>query len=502
MSSNREITREVRRATAISTLMRFAVVLGGCGLLTATVPAPGQRANAQPQPPDEGIKLPVDETPAQFNVASRESFAPVVKKVAPAVVKVVTALSDLGDDPFWRYFFGQTRGSNRPQPHGLGSGVIVTEDGYILTNNHVVDGAKEVEVTLPDGRQFKAKVVGRDSQSDIAVLKIDAKRLPVLTLADSQKVQVGDLVLAIGNPFGVGQTVTHGIVSATDRGGMGIEDYESFIQTDAPINPGNSGGALVDTHGQLIGINTAILSRSGGNQGIGFAIPSDLARSVMTSLIKYGRVSRGYLGIKLEELTPESAVEFKLKQVKGVIVSDVVTKGPADNAGIKVGDVITRYNGQPVSDGRQLRLSVAETKPGQIVPVEVARDNSTKMLQVTVGELPRSDRLAKRDQSGDEQNPGKLSGVIICDLDILTRNEVHIPLNVRGALVVEVQPDSAAAAAGLQPGDVIQSINGQSLKSAHDAARATAEAKGNRLELRVWSKGDSRSLVADESKSR
>ena len=219
---------------------------------------------------------------------------------------------------------------------GLGSGVIVTEDGYILTNSHLVDGPKEVEVTLQDGREFKAKVIGLDPRSDIAVIKIDVQHLPTVSLADSRDVQVGDVVLAIGNPFGVGQTVTHGIVSATDRGGIGIEDYESFIQTDAPINPGNSGGALVDVTGRLIGINTAILSSSGGNLGIGFAVPSHLARRVMTNLLKYGYVVRGYLGVEAQDLTPDLAKEFKVRGATGVLVGGVVPRGPPSRPGSRL----------------------------------------------------------------------------------------------------------------------------------------------------------------------
>ena len=263
--------------------------------------------------------------------------------------------------------------------------MIVTEDGYILTNGHLVAGANEVAVTLQDGREFKAKLIGLDPKSDIAVIKIDAHNLPTVPLADSRKVQVGDLVLAIGHPFGVGQTVTHGIVSATDRGGMGIEDYESFIQTDAPINPGNSGGALVDVTGRLIGINTAILSSSGGNLGIGFAVPSELARRVMTDLVKFGYVVRGDLGVETQDLTPELATEFKLHNATGVLVGGVSPNGPAEQAGLKVGDVISRFDGKEVLDARQLMLSVAEAKPGQIVPVEVLRDGSSKPLRVTIG---------------------------------------------------------------------------------------------------------------------
>ena len=264
------------------------------------------------------------------------------------MVRIVTALrpealADLAgamEDPLLRSLLGQIpRGrSGRLVECGLGSGVIVTEDGYILTNSHLVNGPTEVEVTLPDGREFKAKVIGLDAKSDVAVIKIDAHHLPTVPLADSRNVRVGNLVLAIGNPFGVGQTVTHGIVSATDRGGIGIEDYESFIQTDAPINPGNSGGALVDVTGHLIGINTAILSRSGGNLGIGFAVPSDLCRRVMTDLVKHGYVVRGYLGLEAQDLTPELAKEFKLHSATGALVGGVAPNGPAEKAGLEVGE--------------------------------------------------------------------------------------------------------------------------------------------------------------------
>jgi len=493
MNLNMAITREMRRSIAVGRMMESLPVLVGFVFLAATLPACGQDDTTQLLKANSTISLPVERTPVQFDAAYRESFAPVVKKVAPAVVKLVIAASDKGLAE--QTGFG-SESSRRPLKQGIGSGVVVTEDGYILTNNHVVDGAKEVNVTLPDGREFKAEVIGRDSQSDIAVLKIDAKRLPVLTLADSQKVQVGDLVLAIGNPFGVGQTVTHGIVSATDRGGMGLEDYESFVQTDAPINPGNSGGALVDINGCLVGINTAILSGSGGNQGIGFAIPSDLARSVMTSLMQYGRVIRGYLGVELQDLdlTPDPP-ECNAKQATGVKVINVVANGPADRAGFKVGDVITAYNGTPVSDGRRLKLSVAETKPSQIIPVEIVRDNSTKTLQVTIGELPSSERLAKGGQSAG-QDSDKLICVLVCDLNHEMKWELKIPRSVRGALVLGVQPESAA---GLQLWDVIQSINGHSIRRGKDAEQAAKNTQSKRMELRVWTKGASHSVVLDGS---
>ena len=352
-------------------LLTFGAVLLTAGLILGSEPDPATKSGAS----CEAIKQPIDAAPMQSFKGNSESFAPTVKKVAPAVVRIVTALrleelSDLAgktDDPSCAPCSDKCPGghSRRSLECGLGSGVIVTEDGYILTNSHLVNGPTEIKVTLQDGREFNAKVIGLDPKSDIAVIKINAHHLPIVPLAESHNVQVGDLVLAIGNPFGVGQTVTHGIVSATDRGGMGIEDYESFIQTDAPINPGNSGGALVDVNGHLIGINTAILSRTGGNLGIGFAVPSDLARRVMTDLVKYGYVVRGYLGVEAQNLTPELAKEFNLDRTTGALVAAVVPNGPAARAGLEVGDVITRFDGKPAGDARQLRLAGGR---GQTLP--------------------------------------------------------------------------------------------------------------------------------------
>ncbi len=355
-------------------------------------------------------------------------------------------------------------------------------------------------MTLPDGREFTAKVIGRDPKTDLAVIKINAQHLPVVPFADSQKVEVGDIVLAVGNPFGVGQTVTEGIVSATDRGGMGIEDYEDFIQTDAAINPGNSGGPLVDVDGRLIGINTAILSRSGGNQGIGFAIPSDLARSVMMSLVDYGHVTRGYLGVMIQNVTPELAQEFHLKQAKGALVGDVVPQGPAAKAGLKDGDVVLQFDGKKVQDSRQLQLTVAETKPDTKVPLEVLRNGEKKTLEVTVGKLPGSPQMAS---ANSENNPdtGTLRGVGVSDLDSQVRQEFKIPSNVQGAVVTEVKPDSAAAEAGLQPGDVIQSIDRHPVNNANQALQLTQNSKDKETLLRIWSQGGSHYVVVNESQT-
>jgi serine protease Do len=412
-----------------------------------------------------------------------------------------------GMDDFLRRFFGDDfehraprRNFGVPRQQGVGSGVIATKDGYILTNNHVVDGADEVKVALQDGREFTAKVIGRDPKSDVAVIKIDGKDLPAVPMADSDKVEVGDVVLAIGNPFGIGQTVTTGIVSATGRAGATGLDYEDFIQTDAAINPGNSGGALVDAEGRLIAINTAILSRSGGNQGIGFAIPVNLARDVMQSLVKDGRVTRGYLGVMIQDVTPALAKEFNLKDTTGALVSDVTAKSPAEKAGLKSGDVVLEFNGKKVTDSRHLKLSVARIQPGETVPVKVLRDGATKTLQVSVKEMPETERLANKAPQG-KNDEGTLNGVTVTDVDRAARQQFDLPAHINGVVVTDVQPDSAAADAGLRPGDVIQEINRKTVKTAEEAVQMTEKSDGKTTLLRVWRNGGSHYVVVDESKA-
>jgi serine protease Do len=413
-------------------------------------------------------------------------------------------------DDFFRHFFGDEfdgrqqgrnnrRSFNVPRQQGIGSGVVVTKDGFILTNNHVVDGADEVKVALQDGREFTAKVVGRDPKSDVAVIKIDAKDLPAVQVADSDKVEVGDVVLAVGNPFGIGQTVTTGIVSATGRGGAVGLDYEDFIQTDAAINPGNSGGALVDAEGRLIGINTAILSRSGGNQGIGFAIPSNLAKDVMTSLVKDGKVTRGYAGMWIQDVTPALAQEFNLGEHQGALISDVAPKSPAEKAGFKNGDVVVEYNGKPVTDSRHLKLAVARTHPGESASVKILRDGKSETLTLKVKELPGSDEVAKNGKTSANDDNGTLNGVSVGDLDSQARRQFNLPGTVNGVVVTEVAPDSAAAEAGLKPGDVIQEINRKPVKTAEEAVKMTEKTDTKKTLLRVWSGGGSRYVIVDET---
>jgi serine protease Do len=460
------------------------------------------------------LNVPLDQAAVPRDGLPRGSFAPIVDKVAPAVVKIdITAtvrnpaLEGFPgfDNPALRQFFGNQFGGILPPQdmgplieHGVGSGVIISKDGYILTNNHVVDGAKEVKVTLNDGRQFTAKVIGRDPKTDIAVVKIDAHDLPVVPMADSNNVKVGDVVLAVGNPFGVGQTVTEGIVSAEHRSDMGIEHYEDFIQTDAAINPGNSGGALVDIDGRLVGINTAILSHSGGSQGVGFAIPSDLARSVMESLVKYGHVTRGYLGIGIQNVTPALASEFDLKNDNGALVTEVVPDGPAEKAGFKSGDVIVKFNGKKASDSSNLQLEVAATKPGSKIPVEIIRDGHEKTLEVTVQNLPGTKQLAEAG-SQNSNDTGTLNGVTVGDLDPQARQQFNIPKDVKGALIEQVDPTSASAQAGLQPGQVIESINRHPVTDADQAVQLTEHPQSKKTLVRVWASGGSHYVVVDES---
>jgi len=498
--------------TLLNPLRLRLTLLGLTGglVLAGAVFALAQSSKTKTNPTD--LNVPVDQTAVPRDGLPRGSFAPIVDKVAPAVVKIEitavsrnTAMEGLPDS--LRQFFGNQFGGMLPPrsmgprvEHGVGSGVVITKDGYILTNNHVVDGAKEVKVTLTDGRDFTAKVIGRDPKTDIAVVKIDADNLPIVSLADSSKVKVGDVVLAVGNPFGVGQTVTEGIVSAKNRGNMGIEDYEDFIQTDAAINPGNSGGALVDIDGRLIGINTAILSDSGGSQGVGFAVPSDLARTVMESLVKNGRVTRGYIGVMIQSITPALAQEFNLKETTGALVGDVVANGPAEQAGFKEGDVVTEFNGQKITDSRQLQLTVAETSPGSKVPVKILRDGENKTLEVTVKQLPGSGSVAEAgSQNGNDT--GTLNGVGVGDLDPQARAQFHIPDTVHGAVVTQVEPGSAAAEAGLKTGDVIESINRHPVKNADDAIQLTSNTTSKRTLVRVWDNGGSRYVVVDESNS-
>lgn len=325
------------------------------------------------------------------------SYASAVRMAAPAVVNIYTTklveqqTNPFMNDPFFRHFFGQeNQPSQKRMQSSLGSGVLVNSEGYILTNHHVVSNADEIRVALRDGRETFARIIGSDPESDLAVLKIELDNLPMISLASSDTLEVGDVVLAIGNPFGVGQTVTQGIVSALGRNSLGINTYEDFIQTDAAINPGNSGGALVNPYGQLLGINTAIFTRSGGSQGIGFAIPSNLAKQIMLDLINEGFVVRGWMGIEVQEMTPALAQSLKLEDTQGILVAGLLRRGPADKAGLKPGDVISSINGRKVEGARAAINYIAGLRPDTQVVFDIVRDGRMKKLTATIGQRPTS----------------------------------------------------------------------------------------------------------------
>jgi serine protease Do len=446
--------------------------------------------------------------PAQTREGITTTFAPVVEKVAPSVVTVFTTQTvarglttfPFGDDTLRQFFGGQSPQRQGKQTlQGLGSGVIVSPDGYILTANHVVSGADEIMVGLGiDLRKFKARKVGTDPGTDVALLKIDENNLPSITFADSEKARAGDIVLAIGNPFGLRQTVTMGIISAVGRGGMGIVDYENFIQTDAAINMGNSGGALVDTQGRLLGINTAIFTRTGGNQGVGFAIPANLARDVMQSLRDKGRVVRGYIGASVQTLTPELAEAMKLKgQLSGALVGEVEQHSPAAKAGIKSGDVITAVSGKKVSDARELRLMIGSMAPGTKAQIQATRDSQTKTFDVQLGEMPAGGAQQGEAQMSAEEpaQPEKATvfgGVSVADITDDIRTALNLSKDVQGAVIADIDTDSPAAKAGMREGDVIQEVNKQPVRNAKDLVAISKKLKPNeKILIRVWSQGRS-----------
>jgi len=452
---------------------------------------------------------------AQTQQEGITTFAPIVEKVASSVVTVFTTQTvsrglttfPFGDDTLRQFFGGQSPQRQGKQTlQGLGSGVIVSPDGYIITANHVVSGAEEIMVGLgTELRKYKAKKVGTDPGTDVALLKIEEKNLPAITFADSEKARAGDIVLAIGNPFGLRQTVTMGIISAVGRGGMGIVDYENFIQTDAAINMGNSGGALVDTEGRLLGINTAIFSRSGGNQGVGFAIPSNLARDVMQSLREKGRVVRGYIGALVQTLTPELAEAMKLKgQPTGALVGDVTPKSPSEKAGMKTGDVVTAVNGKKISDARELRLMIGSMAPGTKVEIELNREGQNKTLNVELGEMPagaaEEGAEASPEESAQPEKATVFGGVAVADITDDVRTALNLSKDVKGAVIAEIDADSPAAKAGLREGDVIQEVNKQPVRNAKELVAISKKLKPNeKILIRVWSQGRS-GFVALEPK--
>jgi serine protease Do len=507
-----------QRASRRQLRVRPVLALLMAGALGTLAPACTQSHAPEASPTRSAVEEPASASPAtqgaQATFASASvtnplalvpavSVADVAERAVPSVVSISATRMVRAQpmNPFHEFFghggpggpggpgMGQgpgMRGMPRQQEQqGLGSGVVVTRDGVVLTNNHVVEQAEDVQVTLSDGRKFEAEVVGTDPQSDLAVLRIQGKLPPELTpieLGDSATLRLGDVVLAIGNPFGVGQTVTMGIVSAKGRTGMGIVDYEDFIQTDAAINPGNSGGALINLRGELVGINTAILSRSGGYQGIGFAIPTSMAKPIMASLLDNGKVARGWLGVAIQTVDTNLASAMGLEAAQGILISDVTPDSPAAKAGLRRGDVILSMDGKAMNDSSQLRNHVAAKEPGSVIALEIVRDGKKLRLNVTLGTLPGNQLGKAEAEIGAKE--GLLSGVTVANLNPQLRTRFEVPDDVKsGVLVTSVEPGSRAHRAGLRPGDVILELDRKAVDSVAALEGLNARAKGKALLL-------------------
>ena len=447
----------------------------------------------------------LDDENIQLLAKTAKAIAEIVKEAMPAVVYVQVErtveqrVSPFGpdpfgmfNDPFFQRFFGpQLRQRPRKfKQRGQGSGFIISSDGYILTNNHVVGDADTISVKLADGRKFKAKVIGKDPQSDVAVIKIDAKNLPVLPLGNSDNIQVGEWVIAIGNPFGLTQTVTVGVVSAKGRSRLGITDYEDYIQTDAAINPGNSGGPLINIHGEAIGINSAIFSRSGGYMGIGFAIPINMAKAVKDQLIKNGKVIRGWLGVVIQELDEDLAKSFGLKKKEGVLIAEVADNSPAKKAGLKSGDIILKMNGQKVYDIGELRNKIALTPPGTKVTFDILRDGKHKTVTVTIEEKPGTVTVA-----ASHHGVLKQLGLVVQDLTPDLAQQFGYREG-QGVLVAEVEPGSLAANAGIQPGQLIEEVNRVKVHTVKEFLKALAKSEKTKRVLMKIRDGDISRYVA------
>ncbi len=451
--------------------------------------------NAVPAPPVRQAGVQTDS--AVVFTLNRHLIA-IADKVKPTVVNIsITRTgtehapffnSPFFDDPFFRRFFGDPfRGERRRPPkrrqEGMGSGVIISADGYIVTNNHVVRSGNAIQVALGDTRKFEAVLIGTDPKTDLAVLKIDASDLPFLSWGDSGRLRVGEMVVAVGNPFGLTQTVTMGIISAVGRANVGIVDYEDFIQTDAAINPGNSGGALVNLQGELIGINTAIFSRSGGYMGIGFAIPSKMARTVAHSLKTHGRVVRGWLGVSIQDLSPALAKQFDVPDTKGALVTDVIEEGPAHDGQLRRGDIIRDYGGHPVENATKLRTAVAETPPETRVAIGIIREGREKVMTILIGQMPQ--KLAGPGTGGTVGERHVLSGLTV--ESVAPKRSV----DATGVRVTKVAPDSRAARAGVRKDDHILEINRITIKDVEDFDRVTGQLAEDDSVLLLLKRGDS-----------
>jgi serine protease Do len=490
--------RQMKMRKLFGIAVTVAVLAAGIGLQACGSPRRASSGQDQPQeklaqaPDPTQVERLMAEISDAFELAARKVSASVVPIYAEEVVKT-QGQTNLPEDPFkeffgqdfFRRFFGAPSQPQTQTVHSLGSGVIVSKDGHILTNNHVVQGASKLTVVLGNKQSYEAKIIGTDPQSDVAVIKINAENLPVATLGDSDKVKVGQWVIAVGNPFALMHTVTHGIISAKGRSSVGLATYEDFIQTDAPINPGNSGGALADLDGNVIAINTAISTPSGGNVGLGFAIPINMARKIMDELLSKGKVVRGYLGVMPQDIDDSLAKALKLKDTKGSLISEVTPGGPADKAGIKVGDVIVTLNGKKLDDSNALRNAVAQIPPGTEVKIGLLRNGREMDVMAKLAERPNE----TPQKSGPTEAPeGQTSRKLGLSLQTLTPDIAQQLgyVNDRGVVVAGVVPGSAADDAGLQTGDLIKEVNRVPVRTVQEFEKAIHNLKkGNSVALLV-----------------
>ncbi len=408
------------------------------------------------------------------------AFADVVKAVSPSVVNIsVTRTITANEEDLFELFIPRGNGEQPPSwsEQSYGSGVTVSSDGYIITNNHVIEDAEDIRVTLPDKRSFQGKLIGADPKTDLAIIKIEASGLPVAPWGNSDDLKVGEFVLTIGNPFGLSNTVTLGIVSAKGRANVGIADYEDFIQTDAAINPGNSGGPLVNIRGEIVGINTAIFSRSGGYQGIGFAVPSNMARTVFEQLIKAGRIKRGWIGVNIQDITPELARKFSYDRLEGVLLNGIIKESPAEKAGLKKGDIITQYNGRDVIDVGSFRNSVASTPPGKKVKIRLFRNGAYKETEILVAEQVFFSQEKRRYSLPMPEKKDVLSGMDVFELSKDMAKQLGLGPDAYGVAIARIEPGSSADRAGLRRGDVIEEIEHRPIRGIEDFKQTLSKIK-------------------------
>lgn len=462
------------RRLVFSAFLLFVGVIVGVVLVTEFNSVPNGRATGGLVEQEKEVLAP---PPARETIDTRgtrgdQTFVAVSKAVTPAVVNIAATRNGGGEgdsrfpfqDPLFKRFFGDDffRSPDKPKrrkSEGLGSGVIIEPDGLIVTNYHVIENADEIVVLLADKREFSGEIVGTDPKSDLALIRIKGDNLPTIPWGDSSKLQVGEYVLAIGSPFGFTQTVTMGIVSAIGRADIGLANYEDFIQTDAAINPGNSGGAMVNVQGELVGINTAIFTRSGGYMGIGFAVPSNMAQSVVQSLAEKGEVVRGWLGVAIQEVTAALAQGFGLEEAKGVLISEVMSGSPAEKAGFSRGDVIVAFGDMTITDTNQLRNVVADTGVGEQVPVRIIRNKKALVLEVLIEAQPKDLFVRKQSEIQRERSSTQLGGVAVRNLNEALARQFGLDENARGVVVVSVEPESPASEAGIKGGDLIMEVN-------------------------------------------